>query len=157
MLYKKPKRNYDKYKCAYLICANDEKIKNKSTAILARGGNHLIERHRKRNHPKLTIVVVKEQIVGMDHQSVPKDIRQLKAIHGQAVTNNKTSNTTQSALISSVRDSNSRKSSIFKAPTPGEPDETCSFTPVDDPESISIPGELLYICFYMEIILTTNQ
>ena len=124
---KKPKRNYDKYKCVCLICANDEKIKSKATAILARGGNHLIERHRKRNHPKLAIVEVKEQIVAMDHQSVPKDVRQLKSIHGKAVTNDKRSNTTQ------------------------------SFTLVDDPESISIPGELLYIRFYMEKVLTTNQ
>ena len=53
----------------------DTNLKNKSIAILSRGGNHLIERHIKRNHPRIDIEEVRPQIVTMEHASAPKEIR----------------------------------------------------------------------------------
>ena len=130
--HKKPKRSYDKYRCVYLICANDKNIKNKSIAILARGGNHLIDRHRKRNYPKLAMDDVKDQIVAMDHISVPRDIRQLTSKPMRAVTMDKTSNSTGSA-----------KSALIS----GVAGETCSLTLAEDPERMPLSGELLCTFF----------
>ena len=62
--HKKSKCSYDKYRCVCLICANyDKNIKDKSIAILARGGNHFIDRHHKRNHPKLAMDDVKTRLL----------------------------------------------------------------------------------------------
>ena len=71
------KRSYNKYKHVCLICAKDKDLKNKTIAILSRGGNLIIERHIKRNHPKLDVDEVKARVVALDHASVPKDIRKL--------------------------------------------------------------------------------
>lgn len=73
------KRKYSKYKCVCLICATNKQLKNKSIAILSRGGSHFIERHRKRNHPKLVIEEMKEKIVPFEHALVPTEIRKLSS------------------------------------------------------------------------------
>ena len=129
---KKPKRSYDKYRCVCLICANDKNIKDKSIAILARGGNHFIDRHHKRNHPKLAMDDVKNQIVTMDHISVPRDIRLLNSKLMKAVTIEKTSSSTQSA-----------KSDLIS----GVAGEATSVTTADDPERMPLSGELLCTFF----------
>ena len=67
-------QDYTKYKHVCLICAKNENLKNKS--IISRGGIH-IERHFKRNHPSIPLSSVKEQVVTLDHISVPKGIRDL--------------------------------------------------------------------------------
>ena len=70
------KRNYSKYQRLCLLCARSQNLQAKEKAVLARSSECHIKRHKNSSHKKISLAVVKANIVPTDHTSVPKSIRE---------------------------------------------------------------------------------
>ena len=70
------KRNYSKYQRVCLLCARSQNLQAKEKAVLARSSEYHIKRHKNSSHKKISLAVVKANIVPTDHTSVPKSIRE---------------------------------------------------------------------------------
>ena len=70
------KRNYSKYQGVCLLCARSQNLQAKEKAVLARSSEYHIKRHKNSSHKKISLAVVKANIVPTDHTSVPKSIRE---------------------------------------------------------------------------------
>lgn len=73
-------RDYSKNKRVCLLCAKNEDPKIKKKAILSRGGDYQINRHKKSVHSTVALAEVKKNIVPMNHISVPKSVRTRKGL-----------------------------------------------------------------------------
>ena len=70
------KRNYSKYQRVCLLCGRSKKLQAKEKAVLARSSEYHIKRHKNSSHKKISLAVVKANIVPTDHTSVSKSIRE---------------------------------------------------------------------------------
>jgi hypothetical protein len=68
-------RDYSKNKRVCLLCAKSDDTKLKNRAILSRGGDYQINRHKNSTHPSIPLAEVKSNIVPINHISVPKSVR----------------------------------------------------------------------------------
>lgn len=73
-------RDYSKNKRVCLLCAKSEDTKLKNRAILSRGGDYQINRHKNSSHPSIPLAEVKSNIVPINHISVPKSVKAKKSV-----------------------------------------------------------------------------
>lgn len=65
-------RDYSKNKRVCLLCAKSEDTKLKNRAILSRGGDYQINRHKNSSHPSIPLPEVKSKIVPINHIGTKK-------------------------------------------------------------------------------------
>ena len=73
-------RDYSKNKKVCLLCAKSDVSKLRDRAILSRGGDYQINRHKTSCHLSIPLPEVSRNIVSINHISVPKSIRAKKSV-----------------------------------------------------------------------------
>ena len=68
-------RDHSKSKRVCLLRAKSDNLKIKKKAILSRGGDYQVNRHKKSVHSSVPLAEVKSNIVPINHILVPKSIR----------------------------------------------------------------------------------